>query len=183
MFRGVMLKALREADTKGEFHRVTNLLEADFLFTTLSQKAWVVYSKACLQRAETIVDYLSRYTHRIAISNSRILGITEKTVSFRYTDYRDGKKKVMTLSGVEFLRRFLQHVLPKGFMRIRHYGYLANACREKMLTLIRGALGVPKKCAERMVESVLFDGIPCTACHQGQLAIQAVLVPIRLEGS
>jgi hypothetical protein len=182
MFRRVMLKALRKAEASGEFYRVTNSLEADFLFTTLAQKTWVVYSKACLQRAETIVDYLSRYTHRIAISNSRIVGITEKTVSFRYTDYRDGKKKVMTLSGVEFLRRFLQHVLPKGFMRIRHYGYLANACRKKMLILIRCALGVPQKYAEKVVESMLFDGIPCTACHQGHMAIQLVFVPIRLEG-
>ncbi len=182
MFRGVMLNALRKADAAGEFTRVTNEQEHDFLMTLLSQKTWVVYSKACLQRAGTIVDYLSRYTHRIAISNSRIVSITEETVSFRYLDYRDGQRKIMTLSGVEFLRRFLQHVLPKGFMRIRHYGYLANACRKKMLLLIRQALGLPQQQKETRVEPLLFEGFPCTICKQGQMVIQAVFLPLRLEG-
>ncbi len=183
MFRGVMLKALREADLAGELFRVIHAFEHDVLLTTLSQKEWVVYSKACLQRAETIVNYLARYTHRIAISNSRIVGITEDTVSFHYLDYRDHRKKVMTLSGVEFLRRFLQHVLPKGFMRIRHYGYLANACREKMLALIRYALGLPKKTGEVSTAKASFlDHFPCPACKKGSLYLQMVLTSIRLEG-
>ncbi len=79
-------------------------------------------------------------------------------------------------------QRFLQHALPKAFMRIQHYGYLANACRKKMLLLICQALGLRQQQKEIRIEPILFDGFPCTICKQGQMVIQAVFLPLRLEG-
>jgi hypothetical protein len=103
---------------------------------------WVVYSKACVSHTDRVVAYLARYSHRIAISDRRILAVEDDQVVFRYQDYRDqDKSKVMRLSGVEFVRRFLLHVLPKGFMRLRHYGFMANRCRVEKLQQIRAVLG------------------------------------------
>jgi hypothetical protein len=86
----------------------------------------VIISKPCLTRTETMVDYLGRYSHRIALSDARILDVKDGQVDLAYKDYRDGRHKVMMLDNEEPLRRFLLHVLPKGFMRIRHFGFLAN---------------------------------------------------------
>ena len=105
----------------------------------LMTKAWCVYSKLCLTAPQTVIRYLSRYTHKGMLRESRLLNITSDTVMFKYQDYRQPRQaKVMTLKGVEFIiRRYLQHVLPKGFMRIRHFGYLANRCRRKKLASIK----------------------------------------------
>lgn len=89
---------------------------------------WVVYAKAPFATPETVVRYVGRYTHRVAISNRRLLDISRGKVRFLWRDYRDGKRKEMTLSSDEFIRRFLQHVLPHGFVRIRHYGLHAKGC-------------------------------------------------------
>ena len=95
---------------------------------------WVVYAKRPFGGPEQVLDYLGRYTHRVAIANSRLVGLAEGRVSFRWRDYRHrDKQKVMTLAANEFIRRFLLHVLPDGFHRIRHYGYLANGGRAAKL--------------------------------------------------
>jgi hypothetical protein len=92
-----------------------------------------------------VLEYLGRYTHRVAIANSRLVGLTESRVSFRWKDYRHhDKQKVMTLGADEFIRRFLLHVLPDGFHRIRHYGYLANGGRAAKLAHCRRLLAVPE---------------------------------------
>jgi hypothetical protein len=92
-------------------------------------------------RTETIVNYLARYSHKTALNNSRILSIDDKQVHLRYKDYRDhNRNKVMALDGEELIRRFLLHILPKGFMRIRHYGFLANRSRQQKLEQIRARL-------------------------------------------
>ena len=92
-----------------------------------------------------MLEYLGRYTHRVAIANSRLLACENGRVRFRWKDYRaDNKSKVMTLDADEFIRRFLLHVLPKGFRRIRHFGFLANACRSAKLPVIRAALQAPE---------------------------------------
>src|SRR6266436_4072719 len=105
---------------------------------------WVVYAKRPFGRPEQVLDYLGRYTHRVAIANSRMVGLTEGRVSFRWKDYRHhDKQKVMTLCAGEFIRRFLLHVLPDGFHRIRHYGYLANGGRAAKLAYCRRLLAVP----------------------------------------
>lgn len=124
VFRGKMLAALNEHDSALSEIRTPN--------------KWCVYSKACLTYSEQRVSYLARYTRKGVMSESRLVSVSEQAVSFTYRDYADNNRgQVMTLSCDEFLRRYLQHVLPKGFMRIRHYGFLANACRQRALGLIR----------------------------------------------
>jgi hypothetical protein len=96
-------------------------------------KEWVVYSKHPFNASEMVVEYIGRYSHRVAIANSRITAIDDENVSFTYKDYREkGVTKTMTLTGVEFLRRFTMHILPSGFVKIRHYGYLSSSNREKL---------------------------------------------------
>jgi hypothetical protein len=106
---------------------------------------WVVYAKRPFGGPEQVLHYLGRYTHRVAIANSRLLACENGCVRFRWKDYRaDNKSKVMTLDAHEFIRRFLLHVLPKGFRRIRHCGFLANACRAAKIVTIRAALQAPQ---------------------------------------
>ncbi len=118
----------------------------DMLFDPgLYDRNWVVFVKNTADSGEHIVNYLGRYTHRIAISDSRILSVTEKTVSFSYKDYRDSQVKKLTLSREEFIRRYLLHVLPKRFRKVRFYGFLANRCKSKSLKILRVALRCPPR--------------------------------------
>jgi hypothetical protein len=110
----------------------------------LYAKEWVVYAKPPFGGPEQVLKYLARYTHRVAISNHRLVKLADGRVTFRYHDYADSRKeKLLTLSAEEFLRRFVQHVLPKGFMKIRHYGLLSSRHREARLHLARRLL-LPK---------------------------------------
>jgi hypothetical protein len=112
------------------------------LLDSLSRTEWVVYAKPPFGGPETVLKYLSRYTHRVAISNRRLLFVGEAVVRFRYRDYADhSHTKEMTLPAREFLRRFLLHVVPRGFMRIRHYGITANRHRARKLARARQLLG------------------------------------------
>ena len=105
----------------------------DDVLNVLMRKSGVINTKPHIKKPETVVRYLGRYTYRSAISLSRIQSVDKHNVSFQWLDYLDNQKKSMTLAGEEFLRRFLLHVLPKGFMRIRHYGYLANRVRVQQI--------------------------------------------------
>ena len=106
---------------------------------------WVVYAKRPFASPKTVVEYLGRYTHKIAISNHRLIDVDEKTVSFHYKDYREGgKQKQAILTGVEFLRRFATHILPRGFVRIRHYGFLASRNKPTELNSAKKDLKQPK---------------------------------------
>jgi hypothetical protein len=110
---------------------------------------WVVYAKRPFGGPQQVLDYLGRYTHRVAIANSRLIGLDDGQVRFRWKDYRQpDKPKVMTLEAGEFMRRFLMHVLPDGFRRIRHFGFLANAHRTARLAAIRALLDVPAPAAD-----------------------------------
>jgi hypothetical protein len=110
----------------------------------LYAKEWVVYAKPPFGGPEQVLKYLARYTHRVAISNHRLVKLADGRVTFRYHDYADSRKeKLLTLSAEEFLRRFVRHVLPKGFMKIRHYGLLASRQREARLRQARRLL-MPK---------------------------------------
>ncbi len=123
---------LSEYNMPGKFQKLVN---------NLYSKKWVVYIKEPFANPQAVVRYLGHYTHRIAISNSRILSIKDGKVSFLWKDYADNsKKKVMSLPIAEFIRRFLLHVVPHGFMRIRHYGILGNRCKAKMLEQCRKLL-------------------------------------------
>jgi Putative transposase len=108
------------------------------LVHTLLQHDWVVYAKPAFGGPTHVLRYLGRYTHRVAISNQRLLSFDGHSVSFRWKDYAHGnKQRIMTLTAIEFLRRFCQHVLPRGFVRIRHFGYLASAHRTALLARAR----------------------------------------------
>ncbi len=138
-FRGGWVSRLRRAGKEGRLARITPQ-ELDRVLDALMQPEWVVDSKPCLARTDTVIDDLGRDSHRIALSDRRLLDFDddEATVDVRDKDDRDDHRStVMTLSGEELIRRFLLHVLPKGFMRVRHFGFLANRCRARVLALIR----------------------------------------------
>ncbi len=138
-----------------------------------------------------MLKYLARYTHRVAISNHRLEGMDDQTVSFRWKDYTDGNaSKVMTVDGVEFVRRFLQHVLPTGFVRIRHFGLLANRCRDEKLARCRVLLGtaassmptagppdepLPEVVIDHAVDRIMDVAVEsqqcCPACGTGRMVV------------
>jgi hypothetical protein len=175
-YRGNMVSALRSSAKDGKLSRVTNEGEIDKMLDALMQKEWVVYSKHCFNRTDSIIGYLARYTHRIAISNQRIIDIQNDKVLFNYKDYRDNQSKAMSLDYSEFIRRFLMHVLPKGFMRIRHYGILANRCRAQSLKVIRKVLETPAplKAQDTSHEQATY---PCPKCRKGQLVFKHKIDP------
>ena len=137
--RGNFVAGLRQRVKEGELSGLS-ATSIDTMLDALMAEEWVVFAKPCLGRADTVVAYLSRYSHRTALSDRRLIGIRGEQVGLRYHDYRDGQDKSMWLDGVELLRRFLTHVLPKGLMRIRHFGFLANRCCNERLPAIRTEL-------------------------------------------
>jgi hypothetical protein len=152
LFRRRFLEALQQAhrDARLQFFGEHAPLAQAAAFARwlapLHQCEWVVYAKRPFAGPESVLAYLSRYTHRVAISNSRLIALDERGVTFRWKDYRDKgrtRHKTMTLAAGEFMRRFLLHVLPAGFHRIRHYGLLANGNRIACLALARQLLHVP----------------------------------------
>jgi len=144
VFRGKFLAALRGLHAQGKLKLPRRLHEATAFTAWLSPlyaKDWVVYAKPPFGGPEQVLKYLARYTHRVALSNHRLVKLEHGRVTFRYKDYADERKeKLLTLSAEEFLRRFLQHVLPKGFTKIRHYGLLSNRQRQARLRLARRLL-------------------------------------------
>ena len=146
---------------------------------------WVVYAKRPFAGPAQVLDYLGRYTHRVALSNHRLVDHAEGRVRFRWRDYADHDRvKVMTLETDEFLRRFLLHVVPRGFMRIRHFGLLANRTRRDRLRQCRDVLGQPPP-AEAPPESVAqlwqrlvgVDLACCPVCGEGHMRITVIVVP------
>lgn len=139
------------------------------LFDTLFSKSWVVYAKRPFASPKSVIEYLGRYTHKIAISNYRLKHIDKTHVSFYYKDYKKkGEKKVMRLTHAEFVRRFAQHILPKRFMRIRHYGILSSTHKRKKLPDLQKKLGVKNlpQCKSKQI----MLGV-CPTCKKGRLKI------------
>lgn len=159
----------------------------------LRAKKWIVYAKPPFGGPEKALDYLGRYTHRIALSNERLVAVEQDTVSFRYKDYAHGNAiKVRTLPAVEFLRRFLLHVVPRGFMRVRHYGLLANRTRVAKLTRCRELLGVPPPLAAPVPNESLADTVQrllglditrCPICGHAPMHVVEILPPQPLNTS
>jgi hypothetical protein len=140
-FRGKFLACMREAFAQGKLVGFDNARAFEAWVADLQSKEWVVYSKPPFGGPAQVLKYLARYTHRVAIGNSRLVSLDEGRVTFTYKDYADAAKtKPMTLEGVEFLRRWVQHVLPRGFVKIRHYGLLANRHRAAKLAMCRRLL-------------------------------------------
>jgi hypothetical protein len=184
VFRGKFIDYLKKAFAKGKLTFPMPIAplanEENFLqlINQLWKKDWVVYSKAPFNGPEKVLDYLGRYTHRVAIANHRIVKVEDGLVTFRYRDRTDGDKcKQITLSAEEFIRRFLLHVLPDSYMRIRHYGFLANRCKKRDLPKCREFLGLrpepPEVPSETMQERMLrltgLDLTECPCCEQGHM--------------
>ncbi len=179
-YRGLMVSALRQAATQQQLHRVTHVGEIDQLLNDLMATDWVVYSKHCLQHTNSVIDYLARYTRRIAISNARLQQVDEQTVTLSYKDYRqEARNRQMVLSGEEFVRRFLLHILPKGLMRVRHYGFLANRCRRARLGQIYAALHVWRTAKTDEVTGTHATAPPpvCSQCKCPSMQCIGIIAP------
>ena len=162
------------------------------LLSDLYKKKWVVYCKPPFDGTKGVLEYLGRYTHRIAISNHRLVKMENNKVSFRWRDYSDNNKsKVMTVDAGEFIRRFLLHILPDRFVKIRHYGLLGNRCRKKKLDQCRTLLSCAdhnkaEQKTETWQEALLrFTGIDitkCPACGEGKMRAVEIILPARCKG-
>jgi hypothetical protein len=187
LFRRLFLERLAAAHEAGElqfFAEHARLIDhrAFAAYLAPSRKVeWVVYAKTPFAGPEAVLAYLSRYTHRVAISNSRLIALDDRGVTFRWKDYRakeQERHKVMTLQTGEFIRRFLLHVLPKGFHRIRHYGLFANGGRAENLARARQLLDVPEAPQASDPEAEQSDpderaaAQPCPACGGAMIVIE-----------
>lgn len=190
LYRGKFLAYLAEATRAGtlQFAGVTAPLATPSGFAAFIQdqrdKEWVVYAKPPFGSPEQVLKYLARYTHRVAISDRRILAIQDDWVSFRYRDNERGGHQVMTLNGVEFLRRFLLHVLPTGFVRIRYFGLFANRVRAKNLDRCRALIEAEPGAAPASAPAPSTPSAPkateeernrCPSCGVGQLRWVAIV--------
>ena len=187
VFRGKFIAFLKQAFRQGKLGFYGKLAcyadptRFEQLLDAAVRREWVVYAKRPLGGPTQVLKYLARYTHRVAISNKRLLELRDGQVSFQYKDYADGNKtKTMVIDAMEFIRRFLLHVLPSGFMRIRHYGFLGNRHRQPRLELCRKLLGTPsglepgKDCepSESLTSTAQGDVLAvCPACGSGRMLI------------
>ena len=168
VFRGKFVGGLRRTFRKNKlvFFGPCRPLAQEKAFSaflrTLFREDWVVYAKRPFGGPEHVLHYLARYTHRVAISNHRLVDVTDANVTFRWKDYaHHNKRRTMTLTHEEFLRRFLQHVLPKGFPRIRYFGFLANRRRSALLPLCRTLLAVqPPPASETLTATPILSRCP-----------------------
>jgi len=194
LFRRLFLDRLAEAHAAGklaffnDLAPLTNRAAFKAHLAPLRRAEWVVYAKRPFGGPEAVLAYLARYTHRVAIANSRLIALDDNGVTFRWKDYRARAaaagdawmKKSMTLPAFEFLRRFLLHVLPDGFHRIRHYGFLASGRRVANIATIRGLLGVhppeaasASSAADAPAESVTTEEKPpCPCCGGGMRVVE-----------
>jgi hypothetical protein len=166
VFRAKMLAALRACDV--------TIPQAQ----KLMKKNWCVYSKPCLYQPKTVIRYLGRYTKKGMLNESRLQAINKDNVTFSYKDYADDNQhKKMVLTSEEFIRRYLSHILPKGLMRIRHFGFLANCCRRKKLDVIRRQL--PDLAEQKADDETkqLAKCWPCPVCKAGVLMLMSIALP------
>ena len=178
VFRGKFINGLQASAANSQLSFPSGHRVQRSLVHRLWSDDWVVYCKSPFADPHKVLDYLGRYTHRVAISNHRIVAVKDGRVAFRYRDRRDGdKRKLCTLPAGEFIRRFLLHVLPKGLKRIRHYGFLASAAKARDLPLCRQFLGLPAQIPEQtdkgveelMLELTGIDLTTCPRCKQGTM--------------
>jgi hypothetical protein len=189
VFRGKLLAGLRAAFDQGQLllpgalHRLADPGCRAAWWQTLYEHDWVVYSKRPFGGPAQVLKYLARYTHRVAISNARLVDLRDGRVTFRYKDYADDRRqKTMTLAVDEFLRRFVQHVLPKGFVKIRHYGLLANAQRQARLAVCRRLLLVANVAAALPgveTASLTPAAPPCCPHCGGTRLVYRALAPLQ----
>lgn len=181
VFKGKFIEGLKQAHACGDLvippdtSNLADPLEFERWLNRLASPKWVVYCKSPLENPEQVVRYIGRYTHRVAISNSRILDVQGGKVTFNYKDYKDSRIswKTMCLDAQEFIRRFLWHVLPSGFHKIRHFGYLANGRRKTAVPLIKRLLDiVPGQANSKKIDNCRQ---PCPKCDKGSLIPQIIV--------
>ena len=192
LFRGKFVASLRQAFELKQVvfsshqRQLAPAEQFAALLRELSEIEWVVYAKPSFGGPTQVLKYLASYTHRVAISNQRLVSLADGRVTFRWKDYRDGNtEKEMTLAVEEFTRRFLLHVLPRGFVRIRHYGLLANRHRHEKIAMCRELLAAETSAAAPIDGGKVHPAPPedktepkrCPACSKGQLMIVEVLLP------
>lgn len=185
LFRGKFMYYLMNAyqENRLEFHgsisHLTEQKEMKKFKFELYEKKWVVYCKKPFKNAKYVLKYLGRYTHKVAISNNRILKMENHKITFRWRDYKDhNKNKIMTIGAWEFIRRFLLHVLPNGFVRIRHYGILSNRNRKKKVEKSKELLGVLIKTLQLKEQEVIeLDYKVCTCCGEGNMIRKEEIYP------
>ena len=177
VFRSKLLEALkRNLKKKGRLAEFQSVIERSYA------KPWVVYSEASLGNARQVINYLGKYTHRVAITNMRIKNIDDRGVTFSYKDYADkANVKLMTLTGVEFLRRFCMHILPKRFVKIRYFGILTSAYREQVGSLKTkpDIFQLTETREQRIKRLTGFDNCKCPKCNAGTMQAIQTLPPIR----
>ena len=177
VFRGKFIDHLTRAIHRGK-------LRVDLQYRQFKNKLykhkWVVSVREPIKKPQHVLEYLARYTHRVAIANSRLTALKDGTVSFRYKDRKNNRLKKSTLSAVEFIRRFLLHTLPLGFVRIRHYGFLANRNRTANLSFIRRLLKLPSQLLKMthslqkiMLKLTGIDITRCPCCKKGHMKLVA----------
>ena len=188
VFRGKFLSLLEKSHDDLEFYGRISTLSTKTNFKGLLVEAakipWVVYAKKPFAGPKQVVSYLGQYTHRIAISNHRLIKVEENQVHFQYRDYADkNQNKVMVLSVEEFMRRFLLHVLPKKFIRIRHYGFLGNRLRREKISCCKSLLGI-KAIQTETTEKIdwkqqlkALTGIDLTLCPICKIPMREMIVP------
>ena len=173
VFRGKFISVLTRAIRNGK-------ISVDGGYKTFKNKLykhkWVVSVREPIKHPEHVLQYLGRYTHRVAIANSRLTALKDGMVSFRYKDRKNNRLKQTTISAVEFIRRFLIHTLPQGFVRIRHYGFLANRDRNTHLSFIRRLLKLPSQLLKitHSLQNIMFkltgiDITLCPCCKKGRM--------------
>jgi hypothetical protein len=187
VFRAKFAEGLRNAYRDNKLHFPGSLSElrgpnrfAAFIDALFKQK-WVVYAKPAFGSPSQVLKYLGRYTHRVAISNHRLLAFDGERVTFRWKDYAHGnKQREMTLAATEFLRRYVEHVLPRGFVRIRHFGFLTNNRRSVLLTLARQLLAIPPPSAEpSSTDTPSISTWRCPYCN-GEMRIGPILSAVQM---
>lgn len=184
VFRGKFMAALAQARRNGDIERDPQAQDSQWRQRQkqLYKHDWVVYAKTPLGGAAQVLEYLSRYTHRTAISNERIRLVSESEVAFNVRGDDKGAKRLVRLQGQEFVRRFMLHVLPTGIKRIRHYGVLASSCKRVKLNAARLALQMPAISSQALESAQAFmarvtkmDVVLCPCCRIGRLHITATL--------
>lgn len=197
VYREKFIAHLQEARNEGDLIFPGRIKELQTLrhwrrfIDGLREHQWVVYCKKPFAGPDQVLDYIGRYTHRVAISNNRILNVKDGKVIFAYRDRKQGDiQKTKALPTDEFIRRFLLHVIPEGFMRIRHFGFLANRCKKDNIQIIRELKGAPESAAETtkkttqelMLELTGTDIAVCPCCKKGIMQITTEITPLWKKG-
>lgn len=192
-FRSIFLVSLKELFKSGKLYLQKTKYQEQRVFyrliDDLFKTEWVVYIKESFKSSDSVIEYLAKYTHRIAISNHRILSVDQGIVTFRYRDYREeNKQKTLSLPVMNFMRRFLLHIVPYRFVRIRYYGFLSNSTKKKLATNCREYYGVKekkrriKKWFERLESLIGLDIHQCQKCLKGTMERTKIIDPFKNRG-